>query len=197
MPRRCLLLLLALLPGVVGGAGGRPTGIVMPDFPLPKFAINRYGQPESMGMLRLFGDLRRGGVRGMDNFEMSDNDYAMVASESLGLFAAWLDAACKSAGIELPQARSQAYNGAVYAGLLETATNIAASRQKQQALAVPVGVMICTRRKPWGVLPGDGARDAYVLVATERGFVVFDPPTGQAALLADYPNNSEVERVRL
>jgi hypothetical protein len=193
MRRRFILLWLAVIPGVVGGAGA----ITMPDFPLPKFAVNRYGQPEEMGMLRLYRDLRRSGVSGMENFETSDNDYAMVASESLGLFSAWLEAACKSGGIELPQARLRSYNGAVYAGLLETATNIAASRHKQQALAVPVGVMICTRRKPWGVLPGDGERDAYVLVATERGFVIFDPPTGQSSLLADYPNNSEVLRVRL
>lgn len=195
---RCLVSFwLALLPGVAGAADPRGPAITMPDFPLPKFATDRYGQAEEIGVIRLLRELHRGGVRGSGNFEAADSDYVVVSSDSLGLLSAWLEAACKSGGIQLPLARLRPYDGTVYASLLETATNIAAARHTQRTLAVPVGVMICTRRKPWGTLPGDGERDAYVIIATERGFVVFDPPTRQSALLADYPNNSEVLKIRL
>lgn len=189
---------LAVLPLGAAMAANAPAGtITMPDFPLPKFATNSYGQAEQVTVIRLLRELHRGGVHGSDNFDAQDSDYVMVSSGSLGLLSAWLEAACKAGNIQLPLARLRPYDGAVYANLLEAATNIAAARQTKRAFAIPLGVMICTRKKPWGALPGDGERDAYVVLATERGFVVFDPPTRQTALLADYPNNSEVVRIRL
>ena len=195
---RCLASFwLAMLAGAAVAADPRGAAITLPDFPLPRFATDRYGQAEEIGPIRLLRELQRGGVRGSGNFEAADRDYVVVSSDALGLLSAWLEAACKSGGIELPLARLRPYDGAVYASLLETATNLAAARQAKRTLAIPVGVMICTRRKPWGTLPGDGERDAYVIVATERGFVVFDPPTRQTTLRADYPTNSEVVRIRL
>lgn len=137
-------------------------------------------------------ELQKGGVRGMERFEAVDTSYAVISSGSLRLLSAWLEAACRSLGVEVAQARKNSYDGAAYARLLSTATGIAAARRTDGSLAVPVGVMICLRRKSWGVLPDDGARDAYVVVATERGILVYDPPTRQTSLLADYPNNSEV-----
>jgi hypothetical protein len=174
-----------------------PAGVTMPDFPLPKFALDSYGQADEANGMRLLRELHKGGVHGLEVFEAADDDYVILSSSSLGLLAAWLEAACKSLGTEVAQARTSTYNGVVYADFLEVATSIAADRKSQSLLAIPLGVMICKRIKPWGVLPGDGARDAYVLVATERGFVVYDPPTRQSALLADYPNNTEVLKIRL
>lgn len=197
MSRVLVILWFALMASIECTAVPHSASITIPGFPLPKFAIDRYGQPKKLSMLGMLRILHRGEVRGSNGFEASDNEYLVISSESLGLFSAWIEAACKAGGIELPHARQRPYNGAVYANLLRTVTNIATAHHTDEALAIPVGVMICTRHKPWGVLPGDGERDAYVLIATERGFVVFDPPTRQSVLLTDYPNNSEVVNISI
>jgi hypothetical protein len=195
--RRIALWLLAIAPLALRAADAPANAIKLPDFPLPKFATNSYGQVEQVSVIRLLRELHRGGVHGSDHFDAADSEYVVVASASLGLLSAWLEAACKAGNIQLPLARLRPYDGTVYAGLLESATHIAAARQTKRAFAIPLGVMICKRTKPWGALPGDGERDAYVVLATENGFVVFDPPTRQTALLADFPNNSEVLKIRL
>src|SRR5581483_3880748 len=158
---------------------------------------NEYGGVAEVGVTRLLRELQIGGVRVGDDFNAADSDYVLVSGESMGLLSAWLEAAVRSAGVQLPIARLRPYDGAVYANLLEVATSIAASRGQRSTLAIPVGVIICDRKKPWGDLPGDGQRDAYILVATERGFLVFDPPTRQVVMLADYPNHSSVVKVRI
>lgn len=171
--------------------------IVMPDFPLPALAVDPYGGTPEASSTRLLRDLFKGGVRSLEVFETVDTEYVLLSSRSLGLLSAWLEAACKSIGVDVARARTQPYNGVVYAEFLEVATSIAANRKLPSARAIPIGVMICRRRKPWGALPGDGARDAYVLIATEHGFVVYDPPTRQCVTLANHPNNSEVLKVRM
>jgi hypothetical protein len=171
--------------------------INLPGFPLPEFARDKHGNPMEMGFMGLYRELQKGGVRDWQQIEAVDSDYTVIASSSMGLLSAWLETTCQSVGLDLPQARTGAYDGSVYARLLTVATGIAATRQSTAPLAMPLGVMICIRRHSWGVLPGDGQRDAYVIVATERGFLVYDPPTRQMAPLAEFPNNSEVLRIRL
>ena len=176
---------------------GPATQINFPDFPLPKFATDEYGHTQRMGLLRMRRDLQKGGIHGTDSLQAADTEYLMVSSQSLGLLSAWLEASCKSAGIQMELARLRAYDGAVYANLLQVATSIAAARKSSTDAAIPVGVMICKRDKPWGVLSGNGEQDAYIVVATEQGFMVFDPPTRQLVSLADYPNNATVLKIRI
>lgn len=178
------------------GAPPAPDAIVMPDFPLPKVATDENGQPAEAGLLRLMRELQVGGLHASDNFETQDNDYVVLSSESLGLLSAWLEAACKSAGIALPTARLRAYDGTVYANLLEVATGIAASRRFKSSLAIPLGVITCQRTNPWGVLPGDDQRDAYVILLTDSGFLIYDPPSRQFSRLDAFPNRSSVLRLR-
>jgi hypothetical protein len=196
-PLASIILSLQLLPVAASAAGTAEASISMPDFPLPTYAKNKYGGIEAAGILRLLRDLNKGGVHSYDQIEVADTDYAIIESSSLPLISAWLEAACKSVGMNLAQARTGAYDGAVYARLLEVATSIATVRKADAPYAVPIGVVICKRTNPWGVLPGDGQRDAYILFATERGFLVYDPPTRQLCLLSDYPNRSDVVRIRL
>ena len=182
-------------PAMAAGAG--TDEIRLPEFPLPAFAMNKYGVKEAVGVVRLLRELHKGGVSVSNQFEASDNEYAIIASSSLPLLAAWLEVTCKSVGLDLAQARSGSYDGSVYARLLQVATSIATARKVDATLAMPIGVMICQRRRAWGALPGDGQRDAYVVIATERGFLVYDPPTRQCSTLADYPNHDEVVIIRL
>ena len=197
--RAAAILLLAIsLPLVAGeGAPAAAPTIKFPDFPLPKFALDEYGQTQRMSMLKLLRLLQQGGVHGMDNFEAANSDYLAVSSDSLGLMSAWLESACRSAGIQLEMARLRSYDGAVYANLLEVATSIAASRKVASDASVAVGVLYCTRDKPWGLLSGNGERDAYIIFATEIGFMVYDPPTRQLVSLAEFPNNESVLKVRI
>ncbi len=193
----CLCLLLANSSTVAFAAGEKGASIDMPDFPLPGYAKNKYGEPDAAGLLRLLRDLQKGGLKSYDQIEVADAEYGIIDSKSLPLISAWLEAACKSVGLNLAQARTGTYNGAVYARLLEVATSIATQRKSDSKFAVPIGVIICKRTNAWGALPGDEQRDAYILIATERGFLVYDPPTRQLCQLADYPNRTDVVRIRL
>jgi len=154
----------------------------------------RLVETSAMGLLR---NLHSAGVRAVDNFEAVDSDYAVLTSNSLSRLSTWLEAACAGVGLDLSQARSGHYDGAVYARLLGVATSIAASRDRRGKLAIPVGVLICKRTSPWGAVPGDGNRDAYVLFATESGLFVYDPPSRQLSALGDFPNKPDILRVRL
>ena len=73
---------------------------------------------------------------------------------------------------------------------------MAALRENESKLAIPVGVMICERKAVWGDLPGDGATDAYVVFATDGGILVYDPPTRQLANLSEFPNKARILRIR-
>ena len=53
-------------------------------------------------------------------------------------------------------ARQRPYDGTTIARLLETGATLAAVRWDNSGLAMPIGLLICTRRKAWGSLPGDG-----------------------------------------
>lgn len=175
-----------------------PAQISLPDFPPPPLARDLGGTPIETSVICLLRDLHLAGVHGADFFEAVDSDYAVLSSTSLAHLTTWLEAACAGIGLDLTQARSGKYDGAVYARLLGVATSIAATRRREtQALAIPIGVLICKRTAAWGQLQGDGSRDAYVLFATERGLIVYDPPTRQVATLKDFPNHREVLRVRL
>lgn len=193
-------LLLACLLGLLSGLGARaaaPDVLAMPDFPAPPLSLDRKGRPAETSAMGLLRNLHSAGVRALDNFEAVDSDYAVLASDSLARLTTWLEAACTGVGVDLAQARTGQYDGGVYARLLGVATSIAASRDRKGKLAIPVGVLICKRTQPWGAVPGDGNRDAYVLFATEVGLMVYDPPSRQLSTLGDFPNKLEVLRVRL
>ncbi len=61
---------------------------------------------------------------------------------------------------------------------------------------MPIGILICRRRRDWGRLAGDGGRDAYALIATERGLMVYDPPTRQLVSLSQFPNASDILNIQ-
>jgi len=168
----------------------------LPKFPLPALVENRYGDTKRIGFLHFLRQLQDGGVQELDDVDFLDENYAELTSLSLPALAAWLEAACGSVGVELRQSRLHHYDGMAYAQLLEVATSLAAAREIKEHLAMPIGVLICRRRLPWGDLPGDGARDAYLLIATERGLLVYDPPTRQIAPLPDFPNSSDVYKIQ-
>ncbi len=170
--------------------------VEMPDFPLPAFAMDDAGRPQEMGMIRIVRGLQKGGVTNMENLVAVDNQYAVISSDCLPMLSAWLEMVSQSIGIDLKRVRTQTYDGGVYGQLLEVATTIATVRQTDYGLAVPIGVMTCKRSSTWGSLPGDGKRDAYLLIATDQGFLVYDPPTEQAALLANYPNHSGILKIQ-
>jgi hypothetical protein len=167
----------------------------LPAFPVPAL-VRDGGPPKEISSMRLLRDLYRGGVKASDNFEAVDADYALLRGESLGNLAAWLESACKSVGVELRLARTGTYDGVVFARLLAVGTSLAALREKDIRLAMPIGVLICQRDAAWGELPGDGAEDAYVIFATDSGMLVYDPPTRQLAALSDFPNKARISRIR-
>jgi hypothetical protein len=190
------LFLLAILMGAPFSIGGAELSFLLPSFPAPSLVLNQFGEAKSIGFLSFLRQLQNGGVSGADDVDMVDESYAVLKSDSLTTLAAWLESACRCVGVDLTQARQGAYDGMVYARLLEVGTSLAELRAASRALAIPIGVVICRRRQAWGDIPGDGARDAYLLIATERGLLVYDPPTRQLAELSDFPNNSEVFKVQ-
>jgi len=191
------LKLTGLIAGLLGAGGlaAAPANFTLPTFPVP--VLVRDGGPlKEISALRLMRDLFKGGVKATDNFEASDVDYALLRGDSLGNLAGWLETACKSVGLELPQARARAYDGVVFSRLLSVGTSLGALRESEIKLAMPVGVLICRRDVAWGDLPADGADDAYVIFATDTGILVYDPPTRQLATLADFPNKARISRIR-
>lgn len=189
-----LLMLFAYFPLALSAAPS--LNMHMPEFPLPALVRDDFGETRAIGFLKFLRELQKGGIQGLDEVEFVDNDYAMIKSDSLATLAAWLEAACQSVGIDLLRARSGNYDGVVYARLLEVATSLASVRENGKPLAMPIGVLMCKRGQAWGDLPADGGRDAYVLIATERGVLIYDPPTRQMAALSDFPNSSDVFKIQ-
>jgi|GEM_PF-2824129 len=176
-------------------AAAAPGNWQLPAFPLPVL-VRDGGPPKEFSSNRLLRELHRGGVHNSESFEAFDNDYALLRGDSLGSLAAWLESACQSVGFDLPRARTQPYDGAVFARLLSVATSLAALRERGPNLAMPIGVLICQRALAWGDLPADGSTDAYVLFATDTGILVYDPPTRQLTGLANFPNKASISHIR-
>lgn len=191
---RCGLLFF-LLAATGFGATAAPGSLQLPAFPLPVL-VREGGPPKEFSSMRLLRELHRGGVRGSGNFEAMDADYALLRGDALGPLAAWLETACKAVDFDVLAARTRGYDGTVFARLLNVATSLAALRQKDISLAMPIGVLTCRREVAWGDLPADGADDAYVIFATDTGILVYDPPTRQLSPLADYPNKAGIVRIR-
>ena len=187
---------LLLFAGLPLGALAGPPPLRLPDFPVPALAQDQFGATKRIGLLWFMRGLHEGGVHGYEDIDLVDLEYALVQSESLPSLAAWLEAACRCLGADLHQARQGPYNGMVYARLLEVGACMALVRGRELPLAIPIGVMICQRRRAWGDLPGDGERDAYIIIATERGLLIYDPPTRQLCALADFPNTSTVYKIQ-
>jgi hypothetical protein len=189
-----------LIPAIVAFAQvahcAAETSMRLPAFPAPGLVQNEFGGTKTIGFLTFLRELHKGGVHGLDETEFMNSNYAVLRSDSLPSLAAWLEAACGSVGVELQQARKSQYDGAVSARLLEVGAELALLRGHGKPLAMPLGVLICRRVKAWGDLPGDGARDAYVLAATERGLLVYDPPTRQVAPLSEFPNAGDVVTIQ-
>lgn len=169
----------------------------MPGFPMPKLAADDGGSPKRFGLLRFMRELYAGGVanEAVSDLNLLDDDYAVIERSSLPRLAGWLEGTCQAVGFALPAARGGPYDGTVLARLLETGASLAAMREKAQ-LAMPIGIIICTRVKPWGSLPGDGQRDAYALIETDQGLQVYDPPSRQLAPLAEFPNASSIATIQ-
>jgi len=154
------------------------------------------GAPAEVGSIHLLRELHKAGLHGFDHFETSDNDYALFRSDSLGILAAWLEAVCAAIEFDLSHARVRAYDGTVFARLLDMATSLAELQAHQRDLAMPIGVIVCQRAVAWGELPADGTPDAYVIFATNDGMLVYDPPTRQLISLADFPNKAKILQIR-
>ncbi|MCX6954796.1 MAG: hypothetical protein NTV51_21780 [Verrucomicrobia bacterium] len=172
-----------------------PGSLQLPAFPLPSL-VRDGGAPKEFSAMRLLRELHRGGVHGSGNFETLDAEYALLRGESLGVLAAWLESACRAVDYDVLQARTRGYDGTVFARLLSVATSLAALRQSDITLAMPIGVLTCRRQQAWGDLPGDGAEDAYVIFATDTGIMVYDPPTRQLSALGDFPNKVGISHIR-
>lgn len=176
------------------GAAGRT--LDMPEFPTPSFVRDELGGMKEIGFLKFFRELQKGGVQGLDEVEFLDTGYAVLKSDSLPTLAAWLESACSSVGLELQLARNGNYDGTVLARLLEVATTLAAVRGHGKSLAIPIGLLICRRRQVWGDLPGDGRRDAYVLIETDKGLLIYDPPTRQLVSLSGFSNTADIVTIQ-
>jgi hypothetical protein len=181
----------AVVPILSGAAS-----LSLPKFPLPDLVRNDYGEVKSIGFLTFLREVRGGGVKGLEDIDFVDREYAVLQSGSLSVLAAWLEAAARSVGVDLPRARVGSYDGLEYARLLQVATSLAVLRAHGKQLAMPIGVLFCTRRESWGDLPGNGDRDAYMLIATERGLLVYDPPTRQLSELSKFPNHGDVFKIQ-
>jgi len=186
---------LLLLAATGFGATAATGSLQLPAFPLPAL-VREGGPPKEFSAMRLLRELHRGGVHGSGNFEAMDADYALLRADGLGPFAAWLETACKAVDFDVLAARTRGYDGTVFARLLNVATSLAALRQNDISLAMPIGVLTCRRGVAWGDLPADGADDAYVIFATDAGILVYDPPTRQLTPLAEFPNKAGIVRIR-
>jgi hypothetical protein len=193
--RRVRHIVILFVTALIAHASTAPANLQLPAFPLPVL-VRDGGPPKEFSSNRLLRELHRGGVHNSESFEAFDNDYALLRGDSLGTLAAWLESACQTVGYDLLHARTQAYDGAVFARLLSVATSLAALRERGINLAMPIGVLICQRARAWGELPADGSTDAYVLFATDTGILVYDPPTRQLTGLADFPNKASISRIR-
>jgi len=190
------LLLTVLLAAPWPRAHAVGPGFSMPVFPLPRLVRDQFGQARRIGFLTFLRELNAGGVHEVNDVDFLDEDYAMIESGSLPLLAAWLEATCGSVGFNLREARLGAYDGSVTARLMEIGATLAEVQAKVTGLAMPIGLVICARQHRWGSLPDDRSRDAYALIATDQGLMVYDPPTRQLVSLAQFPNTAEIENIQ-
>ena len=184
---------MALTPG--GETWAAPDKLRLPDFPVPALVMED-GSPREMNPIRLLRELQSSGFRGYKRLETMDYDYAVLRSDALDELSAWLEAACQAVGFDLINAPRDNYDGTVFVRLLSVSTSLASLRERGNALAIPIGVLVCRRAKPWGNVPGDGIDEAYVIFATEDGMLVYDPPTRQLIRLGDFPNRDDIVQIR-
>ena len=182
------LVTLALLVALANLAAA-PASLRLPAFPVPDLTTD-------VGATRLLRELHHAGLRGFASLETSDGDYALIRKESVGGLTAWLEALCAGLEFDLRRARNRNYDGTVFARLLAVASSIGSFQSGHRTQAIPIGVALCQRAKPWGELPPDGAEDAYVILATEDGMMIYDPPTRQLSMLTDFPNKGKIRQVR-
>ncbi len=169
----------------------------LPAFPSPTFVLEG-SSPVEIGAVRLVRELHRGGLRSTEKvLDLADADYALLRSDSLGYMAGWLETACQAVGAKVQTLRQGSYDGTVFARLLSVVTSLAVLRDRGPKLALPIGVVGCTRKAAWGELPADGREDAYVVIVTESGILVYDPPTRQLAPLSEFPNRDSIIRIRI
>ena len=162
----------------------------LPAFPVPALASS------DMSSVRLLRAFHQAGLSGHEWLETADADYALLRSDSLTTLTAWLDATCLALNYDLSRARARNYDGTVFARLLEVAASLATLQGRHRALAIPIGILACQRVKAWGQLPGDGAKDVYVIFVTDNGMIVYDPPTRQMVALGDFPNKGRISQIR-
>ncbi len=179
----------------LGASSLAAADFTLPAFPVPEL-VRDGGLAKEISSLRLLREVQKAGVRASNNFDANDTDYALLRVDSLGNLAGWLETACKSVGLELVHARDRAYDGTVISRLLSVGTSLGALQGSDIKLAMPVGVIVCRRDVGWGDLHADGADAAYVILATDTGILVYDPPTRQLAALADFPNKDRISRIR-
>jgi hypothetical protein len=192
--RRALLLFCLVMSGL--RAATPAAELKLPSCPVPIF-VEEGGSLKEISSTRLLRELFRGGVRNSEQFETVDQDYALLRSDNVSRFAAWLETSCKGLGFDLLQLRARVYDGGTFSRLLEVSASLAALQIKgHRAVAVPIGLMTCKRDAAWGELKRDGALDAYIIFATEAGILVYDPPTRQLVNLADFPNKAGIVRLR-
>lgn len=173
-----------------------PDTLQLPAFPEPPLALDG-GLPAEVSSIRLLRELHKAGLRGFDRLETADSDYALFRGASIGSLTTWLETVCSSIDYDLRRARARNYDGTVFARLLDVAASLGALQAaNHRALAMPVGIAVCKRVAAWGELPGDGAEDVYVVFVTEEGMMLYDPPTRQQVMLADFPNKGEIVRIR-
>lgn len=166
----------------------------LPPFPRADIVVQN-GLPKEISSTRLLRELHKGGLTGFGNLETMDADYVLLRKDTLGPLAAWLEATCTAVGFDLPGARKASYDGTVFGRL--TSVGAALGRGAAETkLALPIGLAFCRRQEAWGDVPGDRASDAYILLATEGGILVYDPPTRQFSTLVDFPNRKNITRVR-
>ncbi len=188
---------LLVIAGSLSSAAA-PAGLQLPAFPQPAFVLDG-GRPQETSSTRLMRDMFRGGVRGMERFEAADTDYGLLRSDTVGLFAAWLEKTCQAVGCDLAQMRARVYDAGTFARLLEVSAALAVLQntdKRTAPLAVPIGLLLCKRDVAWGELKRDGTTDAYIVFGTDAGILVYDPPTRQLVNLADFPNKDGVVRIR-
>jgi len=191
MKRLCLACALSLVLARLGAA----PAIRLPGFPAPPLVVED-GEPAEITSVRLLRDMFRGDVHGIKDFDTVDADYVLLRGDSLNLLAAWLEAACEGVHFNLRDARDHEYDGTVFARLLDVAASLGTLQAQTRPFALPIGLMICRRTARWGELPSDGRDDAYIIVDTDVGMLVYDPPTRQLSPLSDFPNKESIRRIR-
>lgn len=186
----------ALLPAALAlaAAHAAEAPFQLPPFPKADIVVQN-GLPKEISSTRLLRELHKGGLTGFGSLETNDADYALLRRDTLGLLASWLEATCTAVGFNLPDSRRASYDGTVFGRLVSVGAALGRGSEETK-LALPIGLAFCQRKEPWGAIPGDKATDAYILLATEGGMLVYDPPTRQFCPLAEFPNRKNITRIR-